>query len=325
MPHIRVIFETSPGAPLLVISVPGGASGAQPVSPLGLLFTWQITSQPFPASAGQPFAPVDFVLPPGPLRPVRAWQRDVQRYAINVERERHIQALWQYGELAVFVLLWTTVDYGAGLAVRCPRCFLGTTAAAIADREQTIAQAYGQGNQYLCPVCYNSQFVAADPLTGGTPGIRCLLVRPAVFSDIDRDTQQHTARGVMNPAVINAETTPDFRVRHGDFMFRGSGDRFRLSIPKRVTLRTGFAEPYQAVAAITYNQLAAGLEDPASVAYIIPPDAPTLATWLGTYTRLPVSYHGLEIINGPLIPEESPPPAADSRLQPSVSFPLAIT
>src|SRR6185437_1307680 len=318
----RSAFEASPGAPLLVRWVPAAGAGTPPFLAGTVLFSVQVTSQPA-AGAGIPsFAQIGLGLVPAPARPIRAWQRDVQKYAITAERERHVQALWQYGELAVFALMWTTLDYAAGLAVRCPRCFI--PAVQSVSPEAQIATAYGQGNQYLCPVCFDSQFVAAAPLSGTQPGLRALLVRPAIFTDMDKD-HQRTSRGVMNPGALNAESTPDFRVRPGDFMFRVTGDRFRLQVPRRVTLRTGFASPYQETAAITYNMVVAQLEDPAAVSSIIPPDDATLVRWLGTYTRVPVSYAGLEIINGPLIPGEVPPPAASDNLQPGATFPLAVT
>jgi hypothetical protein len=38
-----------------------------------------------------------------------------------------------------------------------------------------------------------------------------------------------------------------------------------------------------------------------------------------------VSYSGLEVINGPLIPEEVPPPSSSGSLQPGVTFPLPVS
>lgn len=322
-PQPRIILESSPGAPLLVRSFPGGASGGQPFL-ANVVFDQQVTSLPLPGIGGQPQPSMTFVMViPPRTRPLRTWQRDVQKYAIGLERQRHVQALWQYGELTVFALLWTTVDLANGLAVRCPRCFTNTGESSQAAAEAQISAVYGQGNQYRCPTCFNAQLVAASPLSGGNIGLRALLVRPAIFTDLDK-SQQFTTRGVMNTGNVNVESTPDFRVRDGDYMLRIDNSRFRLRVPKRVTLRSGFASPFQGAAAITYNQARAGLEDPTSVAGIIPPDGATLQIWLGTYTRVPVSYSGLEIINGPLIPEDAIPPSATSNLEPSATFPLPI-
>ena len=317
LPPPRIIFESSPGAPLLVISRPGGALGGQPYL-AGLVFDLQVTSMPFPASGGQTAPQLNFVMNriAGTQRPLRVWERDVQNFAIRLERERHVQALWQYGELTVFVLMWTVLELTAGLAVRCPRCFAGTEPP---GNEAAIASAYGQGNQYKCPTCFNTQLVAASPLTGGNIGIRALILRPTIFTDVDPD-QQFTARGVVYQRQADAESTPDFRIRNGDYMMRSSGNRYRLRVPKRTTLRTGFAEPWQATTALTYNHSRASVEDPTSVAYILPPTQAQLSSWLVTYTRVPVDYSWAEIINGPLIPEVNPPATGD-QLQPNITLP----
>lgn len=248
---------------------------------------------------------------PNPPRIQPAWQRDIQRWAITQERQRHVQALWQFGELAVFCLMWTAADNAAGLVGRCLRCF--ASAAPSLGTEDRISASYGQGNQYACTDCFGTQFEG---------GYRALIVRPAIFTDMDKG-QVKSSKGVVQPGTLGIETTPDFRVRPGDYCFRSSGDRFQLRQPKRTTLRTGFATPWQADSAIDYNQLNAALEDPASVAYQIPPDAGQLAQVLGTYTRLPADFSWFEVIRAPLIPSETPPPAASARLQPATTFPLA--
>jgi hypothetical protein len=200
--------------------------------------------------------------------------------------------------------MWTAADNAAGLVGRCLRCFaspdnrLGT--------EDRISASYGQGNQYACTDCFGTQFEG---------GFRALIVRPAIFSDMDKG-QTKSSKGVMQPGTLGIETTPDFRVRPGDYCFRSDGDRFQLRQPRRTTLRTGFATPWQQAAAIDYNQLNAALEDRASVAYKIPPDADDLAVVLGTYTRLPSDFSWFEVIRAPLIPAETPPPAASARPQP---------
>lgn len=239
---------------------------------------------------------------PGLPRLQPTWQRDVQRWAIGEERRRHVQALWQFGELAVFCLMWTAADEAAGLVVRCLRCFANPSL----STEDRISASYGQGNQYACTDCFGTQFEG---------GFRALIVRPAIFNDMDKG-QTKGAKGVVQPGTLGIETTPDFRIRPGDYCFRSDGDRFQLRQPRRTTLRTGFATPWQADAAIDYNQLNAALEDPASVAYQIPPARSELAQVLGTYTRLPADFSWFEVIRAPLIPSETPPPAASARLQP---------
>jgi len=271
---------------------------------------------------------------PFPVRPKGqqpTWQRDAQRWTVVQERQRHAQALWQYGELVMFALMWRPLDIGAGLAQRCTRCY--TPAKTVSDiapetalplgwptaaTEAQISAAYGQGNQFRCTLCYGTQVIAARPAQ--VPGLRALLVRPAILTDTDQN-QQRTAKGTVNTGQVTVQSTPDFRVNTLDYFFRSDGRRYQLAVPDRTTLRTGFASPWQASAGISYNLASAALEDPkASVAYVIPPPHRELASVLGTYTRVPADYAFIEQVNGPLIPEEEPPPAAYGFQQPSESL-----
>jgi hypothetical protein len=320
------VFESAARPPLRVFIL-AGSSGSQ--------FTiGSVNLEPVvvlaPAASGGAYAPAVISIPvPVPPQPVlQAWQRDVQHWAVHQERQRHAQALWQYGELAVFILMWTTLEEKAGLVQRCLRCFQNaastpdTVPFSVADvggsatlraSEARIASAYGGGNQYRCPDCFGTQFEG---------GFRALIVRPAVFTDLDKN-QQKTSRGVVNTAAANIESTPDFRVRAGDYCFRQDGMRFRLRVPRRTTLRTGFALPYQQSAAIDYNLMQADLEDPTSVAYSIPPSPAAVAEALGSYTRLPVDFSWFEIIRAPLITEDTPTAASSGNLQASVTYPLS--
>lgn len=266
--------------------------------------------------------------PSRPGGPQPTWQRDVEHFAVAQERQRHAQALWQYGELVMFALLWRPDDIGTGLAQRCTRCYKPTSVIPVtpqlpdygAAAESQISAAYGQGNQYRCSLCYGTQIIAAQP--AGVPGVRALLVRPAILTDTDQN-QQRTAKGVVSTGSVSVQATPDFRVHTLDYMFRSDNRRYQLNVPARTTLRTGFGSPWQQAAGITYNLASATLEDAkASVAYIIPPAQDLLAQALGIYTRIPANYAWIEQINGPLIPQEQPPPAASGSYQPPVSFPL---
>jgi hypothetical protein len=271
---------------------------------------------------------------PFPLRPKGqqpTWQRDVQRFAVVQERQRHAQALWQYGELAVFALMWRPEDIGAGLARRCTRCYTpaevisglppgtlpppGWPTAAV---EAQISSAYGQGNQFRCTLCYGTQVIAAG--TVPVPGVRALIVRPAILTDTDQN-QQRSAKGVVNTGQVAVQSTPDFRVNTLDYFFRADGRRYQLAVPARTTLRTGFGSPWQEAASISYNLASAALEDPkASVAYVIPPAAAQLEQVLGTYTRIPADYAWFEQVNGPLIPGEEPSPSSYGFQQPAESL-----
>jgi hypothetical protein len=217
------------------------------------------------------------IVPPSPrTAPVQPlWTRDPQAWAITQERMRHEQAMWMLGELSMFALMWHIQDFEAGLVGRCLTCYVA---------EGSVAAAYGQGNQYRCPDCFGTTFEG---------GWRAIIIRPALFRDMDKD-QQRSARGVVNQAQTSIESTADFRVRTGDYAFRQTGDRFYLRVPRRTTLRTGFATPYQSEAAIDYVHASATVEDPVSPAYMIFPDAERLISVLQLPGRLPGDVSGFD-------------------------------
>jgi len=320
---LQVILQTNPGPHVrAILRTPGGAGGAAPAQVIGSTWT---PLPPAGAAAGPPQPLVLFGLPAPPSQPLPAWAKDVEGWAVSRELQVHAQALWQYGELAYFALLWNIMDYQFGLVPRCWRCWQQQASDPFAQAAETaIAGAYGQGNQYACPACYNTTFAlpqGSSPL----PGLRALIIRPALFDDYDRDTRRQP-RGVFNTAALGIESTPDFRTRTNDYVIRADGSRYQLKVPRRITLRTGFTHPWQGTAAITYNFAQAQLEDPLSVAYQIPPPPDQLprvmSQILGIYTRVPVNYDWAEVVNGPLIPGEAPFPAASGGPQPPVTFPL---
>jgi hypothetical protein len=317
-PPLNAALASAPAGLRVSLAPAGGGAAAQP---LATSAGTRALLPPAGAGAGLISPLVLFALPPPPAQPLPAWQRDIEGWAIARELQVHAQALWQYGELAYFALMWHVLDFELGLVMRCYRCWdAQLNAPVMVGPEQQIAAAYGQGNQYACPVCFNTTFALPEGMSA-LPGVRALLVRPALFSDYDR-AQASQPRGVFNSSQMDVESTPDFRVRNGDFIFRADNSRWQLKVPKRISLQTGFSYPYQATAAITYNFASAGLEDPGTIAYQIPPPAAALAQILGTYTRVPVNYGWAEVINGPLIPGEEPTPASSGSPQPPVIFPL---
>jgi hypothetical protein len=227
-----------------------------------------------------------------PLAPIQPYYlRRTQNWAIQNERQKHLQALYLYGEWTMFVLMWHLEDLNNGLVTHCSRCY-GTGTAPL-TRDQRASAAYGNVSEYKCPDCYGTTFEG---------GFKAIIVRPAIFGDTD-ENQQMTARGVANPGDLDMESTPDFRVRTGDYSFRSTGDRYFLKVPDRITLRTGFATPYQRVDAIGYNHAKATIADPTSVAYSIPPSPEDLTTILNRSTSYsPVDFSAFEVIRSPLIP-----------------------
>lgn len=221
--------------------------------------------------------------------PLVYWSRERQNWAIEQERMRHTEALWQFGELAYFALMWHLEDFQAGLVQRCQRCYV---------TQGKIAKAYGQGNQYDCPDCFGTTFEG---------GFKAVIIRPTIFGDTDKDQKSHS-RGIANADEVDIESTSDFRIRTGDYCFRETGDRFYLRVPQRVTLRSGFGTPWMTTTAITYSHARAVIEDPSNVSYIIPPDNTTVTQILSAAAQSPwpVDLSPHETIRAPLIPETVP-------------------
>lgn len=225
--------------------------------------------------------------PPGDVQPY--YVRDRQGWGVEQERQRHEQALYQIGEYAIFALMWHLKEFQAGLVGRCLRC-TGTPG----SKQSIIQDVYKQPTQNRCPDCFGTTYEG---------GYRALIVRPAIFSDTDESERQQ-ARGVVNPEDLTVESTTDFRVRDGDYIFRGDGDRFQLRAPTRIQLRTGFGQTNQTNSAIGYNHARAAYEDPnASVAYDMPPSNDDIADILYRGRFAPADFSDVEVIRGPLIPE----------------------
>lgn len=211
--------------------------------------------------------------------------RETQPWAVEQERRRHNEALFQFGENTMFCLMWHIADFNAKLVERCPTCY---------ESMGEIAEVYGQPSKNKCLDCFGTTFEG---------GFKALIVRPAIFSDSD-ENETLTKRGLAHPQSLSIDSTPDFRIRTGDYCFRATGERYYLRAPDRVTLRTGFGEPGQAETAIAYNHANAAEEDPTSVAYKIPPAGDEISMILGQRTRIPKDWSSYEVIRAPLIPEE---------------------
>lgn len=225
--------------------------------------------------------------PPVPIRPNTQpyYVRATQDWAVQQERQRHTQAMYQVGEPALFVLMWHVEDYEAGYVGKCPRCVQDPTTV-----EGRIQAVYRQPLTSTCPFCFGTTFDG---------GIRAKIVRPALFTDADED-ERRGERGVTHAESTMIESTEDFRCRTGDFVFRADGSRWQLSTPRRVQLRTGYQHPTQAASSIGYTQIPANREDESSVAFQIPPNPQELRAWLIAPQQWPNPVN--DVVIGPLIP-----------------------
>jgi hypothetical protein len=219
-------------------------------------------------------------------------RRQFENWAVEQERQRHLDAIYRLGEHTMFVLMWSPIDAAAGLVNRCPRC--NGASNSIASR---VGAVYQQPSINKCPVCFGTDFEG---------GYRAKIVRPALWADND-ETEKLDRRGIVHPEAVTIESTWDFRMRQGDYIFRADGSRWRASdSPHRVTLRTGFLHPGQKDTSITYNRVPARYEEKDTVAYMIPPtDADTLHALLTNPGYFPQDFSASEDIRGPLIPPDA--------------------
>lgn len=224
-----------------------------------------------------------FITPTRSHRVMPYYIREPQNWAIEQERRRHNEALWYVGENTMFVLMWHLEDFLDNLVGRCPTCY---------ESQGRIANVYGQSDEYKCLDCFGTTFEG---------GFKALIVRPAIFSDSD-EGETRDRRGVVHPQDLTIESTPDFRVRTGDYCFRVTGDRYYMRVPERITLRTGFGHATQTETAIGYNHANAAVEDPDSVAYLIPPANDEVSQILNRSSRVPRDWSTFEVIRAPLIP-----------------------
>lgn len=168
----------------------------------------------------------------------------------------HVQALLAYGELAMFTLMWTERDHDLGLVGRCQTCFDG-----VKSRQ---AAAFKQATERKCPDCFGTTYEG---------GFRAQIVRPVIMADRNVETSEE-ARGVVTSDSMAIETTGDFTLRRGDYLFRADGTRFQCEEGKETVLRTGFQSPARARSAALTST--AKMDDATSVAYFIPPRDPAL-------------------------------------------------
>lgn len=215
-----------------------------------------------------------------------------RHWAIEQERQNHADALYHVGEYSMFVLMWSVIDLDAGVVARCSRCW-----GADASMTDRVGDVYKQPSINRCPVCFGTSFEG---------GYRAKIVRPAIWADND-ETERLDKRGVVHPEAVNIESTWDFRMRQGDYIFRADGSRWRVAdSPKRVTLRSGFQHPDQVDTSITYNRVQARYEELDTVAYSIPPVAANILNGILTNPGyFPQNFGAAEDIRGPLIPTDA--------------------
>jgi hypothetical protein len=225
------------------------------------------------------------------------WLRQPQPWVIDQERRHHEEAVYLVGEHTIFVLLWRIQDHERGLVDRCSVCY---------DR---YSEAYKKASMEKCVNCFGTSF----------EGYRARIVRPGIW-DASDEQDKDARRGALQTAQASVQSTHDFRLRRGDFAFRGDGGRWRVQGTSTSKPKSEFQMSAQVRNAVSTNFAECILEDGSSVAHLIPPDFATLRTRLDVVGHhLPPDMTDLEDIRGPLIVddlEDPTVPEPDPILEP---------
>lgn len=187
---------------------------------------------------------------------IPVWLPDPQSFAQQQERYRHDGALSYFGEYSMFVLMWQLSDFEEGLVDRCGECYVSYG---------KMAEVYGQGAREKCDSCFGSTFEG---------GYKAKIVRLTLW-DMTEEVEKEAIRGEAQTKTASVQTTSDFRLRVGDFVFRGDGTRWQMQTISTNHLRSGFLMPDTADTPVGYNFGNVVQEDESSVAYTIPPESTT--------------------------------------------------
>lgn len=177
-----------------------------------------------------------------------------QPWATAQVDKSHEEALYGYGELCLYTLMWRPQDHEDGLVQRCSTCWGGA--------RSRQAEAFRQPTTRECPDCFGTTFDG---------GFRAQIVRPTLFADRNHEISEE-ARGYITSDTLQVETTGDFTMNKGDFLFRFDNDRYQMEQKREVILRAGFAPPVNTES--FGGTTTAHLEDETSVAFKIPPTNP---------------------------------------------------
>ena len=218
-----------------------------------------------------------------PHTPQPYFRPDPQPWAITQEKQRQTEAVYRWGEYVVFALMWRVQDFAAGLVDRCPDCY---TAYGL------VAEVFDQPAKAKCPTCFGTTFDG---------GYRALLVRPVLWGNASEIDQRRGRRGEDFIATVRVQVpADDFQLRTDDYIFRSDGTRWQIKSFDSTTAHTGFGPKVGRDDNLSFQMPEVAMEDPSTVAYLMPPDAPTLASRLTAPGRFPESFADLENVRGPL-------------------------
>lgn len=213
---------------------------------------------------------------------------DPQNWAIDQERMRHDQALYEFGEYVFFILMWNEIDLKAGRVARCTRCFGGTIV------DERVAAVYKQPVESSCPECWGTTFEG---------GYKARIVRPSLW-DFSEDRDSNGRRGFTVNATGAIQSTSDFQMRSGDHVVRGDGTRWMVQSLSAPHLRTGFQTPTNIGNTVAFNYGNAVKEDPSATVFLMPPaltPSQLFAILNPAHPHYPVDFSDQEDIRGPLM------------------------
>lgn len=225
---------------------------------------------------------------------MQSWLPDPQGYAINQVALRHEQALTFYGEYSMFILMWRLADHLKGFVERCSTCWRDDASVGMTKE---MAEVYGQSPREKCPNCFGTTFEG---------GYKARIIRLALW-DANEATQQSNRRGEVDVNTASVQTTEDFRMRSGDYIFRADGTRWRVQTISTNHLRTGFMMPSTPRTPVGYNFGQVVREDPATVAYTIDPSPAELADLDMLSARYPHDWAWAENVRGSLYHDDEVP------------------
>lgn len=193
-------------------------------------------------------------------QPYRA-NTDMQ-WAGNLVQAQHEEALYAFGELAIFTMMWRPIDFENGLVGHCTVCYDGPSA--------RQAAAFKQPTRKECPDCFGTTYEG---------GYRAQIIRPTIIADRTAEMTD-VPRGTVTIDTLSFETTSDFVLHKGDYLFRFDNTRFQCEEKAEAVIRDGFGPPVSDESFA--GPSTAHLEDQTSVAYLIPPlDPVAIQTVLG--------------------------------------------
>lgn len=157
--------------------------------------------------------------------------------------------------------MWDLDDFYANRVDRCSRC--QGTANEEPSSAALIFESFKQPAEDHCPVCYGSTFEG---------GWRAQIVRPAIWNELGEEVDQIQPRGeVHKQAAHSVESTWDFYMRDGDYIFRPDGSRWQVGSVMQTRLVAGFGYTSRAESQLGVNLATVTREEDTAVAFDIPP------------------------------------------------------